>query len=399
MADFASSVRLSLARGGWLDAAGAAAFSFLALLTIGAVLLAAAKVQQPELGAGGDPIEAFTAVVIISLASLGTPVSIGGLEISVLPLGALGAFGFAAAWASTRFVARRDVAGVRQRALEGSKPALPLAVMCWVAALVFRLRGAGTVGAGASEALLLAGIWGAAFGALGGTLANASARDLVSFGATHLRNRLTTRYAGVMAAGVMLTVTGVLAMGAVLLWIIVAAARGALPERFGAADAVAAFVYLLAFLPNVVVAVTALSLGAPIEVGARLTFGGNITGSLQEFSVLDWGGAAPPTLVYALLLIPLSSCFIGGMVAFRAAPDRSRMAELVATAAAIFALTLTALAALGDARLGLGVIDRRGFGVVAPQEGVVLLLALIWGLVFGFLGWKIAERQTREDES
>lgn len=397
MADFASSVRASLARGGWPDAAAVAGFSFLVLLTIGAILLAAAKVQQPELGAGGDPIEALTAVVILSLASLGAPVSIGELEISVLPLGALAGFGFAIAWAAGRFVARRDAMGLSERALEGIKPALPLALMCWVASVVFRLRGESPIGAGATEALLLAAIWGVLFGAVGGALANTSPRDLVRSVTARLRDRLGARFAGVMAGGVMLVVVGALAMGAVLLWIIVAAARGALPERFGAGDAVAAFVFLLAFLPNVVVAVVALSLGAPIEVGARLTFGGKVVGSLQEFSVLDWGGADPPTLVYALLLIPLASCLLGGLAAYRAASDRSRMAEIIATAAATFALALTALAALGDARLGLGVLDRRGFGVVAPDEAVVLVLALIWALVIGLVGWKIAERQTRED--
>ncbi|MGH2747271.1 MAG: cell division protein PerM [Actinomycetota bacterium] len=397
MADFASSVRVSLARGGWPDAAAVAAFSFLVLLTIGAILLAAAKVQQPELGAGGDPIEALTAVVILSLASLGAPVSIGELEISVLPLGALAGFGFAIAWATGRFVARRDAMGLSERALEGIKPALPLALMCWVASLVFRLRGESPIGAGAIEALLLAAIWGVLFGAAGGALANTSPRDLVRSATARLRDRLGARFAGVMAGVVMLVVVVVLAMGAVLLWIIVAAARGALPERFGAGDAVAAFVFFLAFLPNIVVAVVALSLGAPIEVGARLTFGGKVVGSLQEFSVLDWGRADPPTLLYALLLIPLASCLLGGVAAYRAASDRSRMAEIIATAAATFALALTALAVLGDARLGLGVLDRRGFGVVAPGEAVVLVLALIWALVIGLVGWKIAGRQTRED--
>lgn len=399
MADLVSSVRLSLARGGWLDAAAVAGFSFLFLLTVGAVLLAAAKIQQPELGAGGDPIEALTAVVIISLASLGAPISLGELEISVLPLGALTAVGFAIAWAAGRFVARRDATGARGRALEGVKPALPLALMCWGAALVFRLRGESPVAAGATETLLLAAIWGSLFGAMGGALAGASPRDLIRSGTAQLHNRLGARYAGVTAGVVMLVVVGVLAMGAVLLWIIVAAARGALPDRFEATDAVAAFVYLLAFLPNVVVAVVALSLGAPIEVGARLTFGGKLVGSLQEFSILDWGGTDPPTLVYALVLIPIASCLLGGMVAYRAASDRSPMAEVMAAAAATFALALTALAALGDARLGLGVIDRRGFGVVAPEEAVVLVLALIWALVIGVAGWKIAEWQAREDRS
>jgi hypothetical protein len=399
MADFASTVRLSLARGGWLDATAIAGFSFLVVLTVGAVLLAAAKVQRPALGAGGDPIEALTAVVILSLASLGAPVSIGELEISVLPLGALAAFGFATAWAASRFVSRRDVTGLRERALEGMKPALPLALMCWAAALVFRLRGEDPIAAGATESLLLAGIWGAVFGAMGGAMAEKSVRGLIGSIAAHVHNRLGARYAGVVAGGVMLTMAAVLAMGAALLWVIVAAARGALPERFGVEDAVAAFVYLLAFLPNVVIAVMALALGAPIEVGARLTFGGRVVGSLQEFSMLDWGGADPPTLLYALILIPIASCLFGGLIAYRAASDRSRMTEVIASAAATFALALTVLAALGDARLGFGVIDRRGFGVVAPDESVVLILALIWALVLGFAGWKIAERQTREDRS
>src|SRR3712207_2135757 len=71
------------------EGAIAAVLSWLALLGAGAVLVAAARLQAPQLGSGAEVAEVFSAIVVAALGTLGGPVEIGGLELTVLPLGAL----------------------------------------------------------------------------------------------------------------------------------------------------------------------------------------------------------------------------------------------------------------------------------------------------------------------
>jgi hypothetical protein len=65
---------------------------------------------------------------------------------------------------------------------------------------------------------------------------------------------------------------------------------------------------------------------------------------------------------------------------------RERKGTLISTG------LLLAFAAAGTARLGAGVVHRRGFAMVAPDAGTAFLLALAWVVVMGFVGWKLAER-------
>jgi hypothetical protein len=223
---------------------------------------------------------------------------------------------------------------------------------------------------------------------------------LMSVGAQpfrRLRERSRSLYLGVQTGAAMLIVAFVAASAAVLLWIIVALARGSAPASFGVGDAIGGLLFLAAFLPNVLVALLALSLGAPVEVGAKLRLGGRGLGPLESFSLADWGAGSAPWFLWLLVLIPLVACLLGGYAARRNADDSARLVEVLAGAALTFSIPLAVLAALGDARLGAGLIKPRGFAHVAPDAVTVLLLAAMWAAALGLAGWRIAESQPGEE--
>ena len=80
--------------------AAGAALAFLVLLSTGAVLLLAAKLQSPAFGASADPLDVFTAVVILGLGSIRAPVHLGGLVFTLLPLGAATVIAVGVVWAT-----------------------------------------------------------------------------------------------------------------------------------------------------------------------------------------------------------------------------------------------------------------------------------------------------------
>jgi hypothetical protein len=385
-------VRRSLATGGWADAALAGILALLAVLLVGAVLLVAAKIQSPNLGAGAGPVSVLTAIVILALGSLGTPVHVDEIVVSALPLGALAACGVAIAWAAGQFIEKREAHSIKERALEGAKLGLPLAVLCWVAALIFRFGGDHTVAANAPWALVLGGVWGALFGALGAACSGSGVRALVGRGAALFKERNRAVFEGVVAGGVMLAVGTVLGAGAALVWLIASLASGGPSAGFGVGDAVAAAIYIAAFAPNIVTVVLAVGLGAPIEFGAQVTIRGKLAGPVRELSLWDWPGGAP-WFAYLLVFVPALACVIGGFVARRSAPPGSRPHEVLGVAAATFAVTLAVLAWLGRARLGAELVTERGFGLVAAGSLQVLLLGFAWAALFGFLGWRFAASQ------
>ncbi|MGH2693768.1 MAG: zinc-ribbon domain-containing protein [Actinomycetota bacterium] len=389
ISEFGTAVRRTFAAGGWADVALAGVLALLAVLLVGAILLIAAKLQSPNLGAGAGPVSVLTAIVILALGSLGVPVHIDEIVVSALPLGALAACGLAIAWAAGQFIQKRDAHSIEQRALEGAKLGLPLALLCWVVALIFRFGGDHTVAASASWALVLGATWGALFGALGAARVGIGLRALIGRGAALVKERSRHVYEGVVAGCVMLVVSAVLGAGAALVWLIAGLASGGPSAAFGAGDALAAVVYIAAFAPNIIAAVVAIALGAPIEIGAQVTIRGRLAGPRRELSLWEWAGGAP-WFAYLLMLIPALACLIGGFTARRSAPSGSKPYEVLGVAAATFAVVLALLAWVGRARLGAELVTARGFGLVAAGSIQVLLFGFAWAALFGYLGWRLA---------
>jgi hypothetical protein len=361
LSDYAAAVRRRVAST-WLDPVGAACLAFLFLLSLGALLLVAAKLQFSGFGAGANPIEILSAITILGLAILRVPVHVDDLVISVLPLGALVAAGFGIAWATS----------------------VTFRIICWIAALVFRFDGTNVVFSGAWGALFWGLVWGGAFGALGalrGDRKRRRASEVLSAGAEG-----GTMRRGASAAALALGSSGLLSAIAILLWIIVALIRGAPGPKFGLGEAVAAFVYLLAFAPNIIVSLTALGMGAPVYVGARVTVGGAGVGQIDRI----WLFGDAPGYVFLLVLIPLIACSLAGFWARRAS-DQSEMVPVLGAFAAVFAMTLGLLAWLGEARLGAALLGR-GLARLDVNAFATLLFAGAWAALAGLAGWSLANR-------
>jgi len=382
--------RARIDREGWLDLASVAGFGFLVLLGAGAVLVLAAKLQYADLGAGSDPVAVLSALVITALGVLRVPVHVGDVVLSVLPLGALAAFIYGVAWATARLVRRRAIEGLRPAAREGAKVAIPFALICWLAALVFRIRAEPTpVAADGLGALLRGAMWGLVGGALGGAVATRHPRELVRALLGTLRARWRWAHRGLTAAATMLFATFLLATPAALLWIIVGLLRGGSTENFNLAIAAAAAIYLVAFGPNILIAIVTISLGAAVNVGAQVGSAGRMIGGIADVSLSEWGDGGTPWLAFLLLAIPIVSCSLGGSAAARKAGDDRAVVPTLAVASATYALVLFVLAALAEARLGAGLVRQRGFGLIAPEAWMVLVLAFAWAAAGGFIGWTI----------
>lgn len=362
----------------------AAALIFLALVAVGALYLLALKLQFPALGSGADPVEVLTSLVILGLAGLRTPIHIGAITVTVLPLGALVLIAAIVRWACATTI---PSAPARRAPLVG----VSFGIIAAVAALVFRFRfEPDPVYAGAIGAFVTGTVWVTAFTAAALAARRAGARELVRSKAASLRERRPVVWAGARTGIVMVGLAGILATGAALLWTIVVLARGDGPSYGGVGELIAALVYLAAFAPNLIVGVTALGLGAPVEIGAGLTVGGRVRETIREVSI--FGGPADPMLL--LMMIPLVACVAGGYWSRKQAPGSARPVPVLAVAALVFAGTLTLLAALGDVRLGAQLTPERGFGVFAPRSGLVLLLGMMWAAGAGYAGWLLAERRS-----
>ncbi|MDP9066938.1 MAG: hypothetical protein M3N53_01140 [Actinomycetota bacterium] len=364
--------------------AQAAGLAFLSLLALGAVFLIALKLQFPRLGAGADPIDVLTSIVILSLALLRAPIHVGGLTFTVLPLGALALVYLLVRW-SCRTAA--PAAPARRGLVVG----LIFAALAAVAALIFRFRfESQPIFAGAFGSFLFSFLWvalaaAATFAAQREPLARRLGRALTSLAA-----RRAWLFEGIRTGIVMLGLGSVAAAAAGLLWVIVVLLTGGGPDALGAGDLVAALIYIVAFAPNLVLAVLALSLGAPIETGAALTVAGRLRGPLREVSVFSDGvGAA-----WLLLLIPLVTCAGAGFWARGNVRDPSSAATVLAVAALVFGSTVATLGWLGEARVGARIASERGFGVIAPRPLIVFGAGLLWAAGAGFAGWWLAERRS-----
>jgi hypothetical protein len=394
--DLLEAAARSLRTGGWGEATLAALIAFACLLLVALVLVLGAKMEFPDLGAGANPLTVLAWVVMIGLTVLGAPLNLGDVTVSAFPLGALLAAGLFVMWAARNSLRGRDAYTRGRRASGGAKIGLPFGLLCWLAALLFRHDlGESVVSVGPIPALLLGALWGALFGALGGLHAQESFRTSVGYLMGRIRSRSNSVYEGVLAASVMLGTMTVLCAVALLLWIIISLARAAPGPGFTVGDAFAGIIYMAAFIPNVLVTMAALSMGAPIEAGAQVTRRGESIGALQELSIFQWGDSGAPWFALFLLLIPLSACVLGGFSARRGTERASAMLEILGSAASTFAIVLGSLAVLARARLGAELVRPRGFALVEPDAAAVTFLALLWAAAAGWVGWKLAEAHRR----
>ena len=396
---FVISVRRTVSAQRWADLGVAAGFGFLALLAAGSLLVLAGRLQFPELGSDADPFEVLVAMVIAGLATLRVSIHLQSVTASALPLVVLAFVGAALAWAVARAVRSSGVIEPREGAELGVRVALPFALICLAAALIFRIRGTTPIEADAGGAFLMGGLWGAFFGVLGGLWGAGETGSTLRILVARARERWPEVVDGAAAGGIMLISTYALAAAAGLVWLIGGLLTGGPAQGLGPAELIAAVIYLVAFAPNVLTSLAAVGFGAPIDFGAQITQRGRAIGRLQELSLFDWGGGDTPWYAFLLVAIPLLSCAVGGFYARRIARRGESMLRVVAAAAAVFALVLFEIAALSEARLGAGLVRARGVGLVAPREWVVLVLAFAWAMVVGAAGWKLGESRSEREPS
>lgn len=376
----------------WADITGAAGIGFLWLLVVGAALLVAAKFDASSLGAHADPVKILTAIVIVGLASLRAPVHAGGLTISVLPLGALIAFGWGFSDAVRRVVARLMIPTLSGRVHAGLRAAWPFAAMCCIAALVFRFRsGPNPVGVTALGGLLAGFAWGGLFGAIGGLRSHARLGEHARAGLEYLRRRSVSIGDGIVTGAWMTVFAAIMSSGVVLVVIIVALARGE-PRGLDVGSAVAAVIYLAAFWPNVVMAVLTIALGGVVTAGASVTLSGKVVSLTRTYSYYGWAHRSTPWVIFFLVLVPLVSCVAAGLVLHANQVDRTRALSTLVVGALVFAMVGAVVAAVAPARLGAGLVGARGFAALEVTVWQVFVLALAWAAVCGTAAWLIADR-------
>lgn len=371
----------------------AAAFSVLAMVATGSILVVAAKLQYPHFGSGGSTIQALSVAVIAGLGSLGVPVHLGELTASALPLGALVLIGWAAVWGTAHSLGQRATVTLPQRVHAGVMLGLWLAPICLILSLGFRIGGSTPVYADAWWSFFLGGLWGALFGALGALASLSTFRDLRRSALLLLLGEARERSLGLRLAGIVLWSLAVLGAAALLLGAIAAFFSGDRASGFGLGDLVAAAVYAALFGPNVVVAVVALGSGSSVSVGAQISASGRVLGPSEGFSLLQWSPDGPPGLAFVLLLLPIISTLIAGYRAKEAALTRSDVFNSLRWTIPAVSLVLFLWAAIAEARIGGDLLGRRGFARIAPDPWVLSFLGALWTAAGVWLGWWVADRR------
>jgi hypothetical protein len=285
-------------------------------------------------------------------------------------------------WASQRVVADSSADSATARAIEGAKVGAPFALMCLIAAIVFRIGEGTPLSADAGMALVVGGLWGALFGALGGLRAHGALRRAALEDLVEAQARAQIVREGVIVGGTMLASSVVLAAAALLVYLIIDLASGGAADLEGG-QAVLLAVVIGAFAPNLVTGVIGFSLGAPVGWGSLFGIGPN-----DKLSLLGWGAGSPPAYAYLALLIPLAACVFGGYVAWRRARGPEKMLEVLTVAAATYAVALTAAVWLGNVE---GTIGQNASFVIGPDAPAVFFLGFAWAAAAGFLGWKVGE--------
>lgn len=371
----------SIAAQAWRDAAGVAGMLFLSLLVVASVLLVAGKLQFPSLGSGASPLDVLRAIGLVALACLGVTVEIDDLPLSVLPLGALAAAAFLAYRLSRPVLSDR----LHHPLLDGLKIGAPFGVLCLLGSLVFRFGGDVPVAASALESLIVGLIWGSMFGAAGSALADRG--GLGGHPAVATRSLGLVRpelRGGVRAGGVMIGLASYGGLVGLLSIVVGRLASSDLPRNFQSADALAGVVYLAAFLPNAVAAVLTLGMGGSLTIGAQVQVSGRTIGPLREISLLDPG--TTPAALLVLLAVPLVTTAVAGAWVGRRERDLFGAVRSIVLGAVVLAAALGVTAAIGDARLGGGLVREEGLGLVAIEGGKAALLALCWGSIGGSVG-------------
>jgi hypothetical protein len=378
------------------ETASAACLSFLVLLGVGAVIVAAAKLQFPSLGKGASPLDVLRAIVIVALGSLGATVRLGGLGVSVVPLGAMALVSAGIAWATKSSLQATPSQSLVDGARDGALLGPFLGLLCAVAAAIFKLDG-GTdpVSVSVTGAGVLGTLWGSVFGALGGMLRSTSLRGLVSVRAESLSRFNPSTYLVLESSVICLGLLVAGGVAAVLGSLVYRLASSPLPPGFDAGDAVAGTVYLIAFLPNVVAAVLAVAMGGGVDVGAEVSAAGERIGPLLHYSLSSWGGGDPSPLVYALLAIPVCAFTASGYLIAARCRDPARTAVGLAGSAAVVTVVLGLLWIVGDARLGGGLVSGHGVAKVAVAAAEAVPLAFGWALGMGLVGWALHETMRR----
>jgi zinc-ribbon domain len=380
--DLVVALRRALVSGGWVDAAQVAAFGLLAMLAMGALFAAVIKLADPTFGSGESALWVLEWIVLLGTLCIGIPID-GDLSVSVLPMGTLLVIGWALAWAARRVVARSSADTLGARMLEGAKAGVPLALLCLLAALIFRIDNAE---AEAGAALLLGGLWGALFGAVGGAWAHGPVGRTIGRQLDALGDRSRSLADGIVAGGIMLAASAVLGAAAALAGLTVWLAVGDASLEGG--EAVLILFLLVAFAPNIIAGVVGFGLGAPVTFGGDFGFGAG-----GEFSLLAWGADGPAPYLYLALLIPAAACLYGGYVARRRARPGSDANATIGVAAILYALVLTLLVSLGNLDFGRGVTGPTELEL-GPDAGGVFVLALVWAAGVGYVGWKLGESST-----
>ena len=352
-------------------AAAVAGFVFLCALGVGTALVVGAKLQVTGLGAGAPPWSVLKAIVVVSLGALGAPVDLGGVTLQVLPLGGVVVLGLGAA-SATRRVFGSSRAGGTTRAAGMGLAALAgplLAVICGVAAELSHFGAdAQEIGVRAWAAAVAGGLWGTAF-----VLWGLFVPRRTSSWPADLRDMLRPLlWFGVPALAVVL-VGGVVRLTA---------------QSPSPAAAAGTFVHGAAFVPNLGIAVGALSLGAPVEAGVGALVEEEDTGA-PVYSLLDWNGRPAPVVAWGLVLVPAVSLLAAGA--------RIRRPRTIPRDALVFAAACGVLALLGDARVGLDA-GERGFARLAPEALPTFVLGLGWALFGLTLGWLLRLWRDRRGE-
>jgi hypothetical protein len=423
--DFAIALGRSFTSGGWPQAAAAAAFGFLALLGLGALIVVAIVING-GLAPGLNAFDVLAAVVLFGVSVMGVDLQahfggpiegFQGVEsaaFSMVWLGALLMFGYVLSWAVDRSTRGAGSAGPQDRrgagsagprgesrkrqALEGAKVALPFALYCLLAAWLFKVPGLdSTLRAHAGQAFVIGAFWAALFGAIGGLRAGASLKLVSERGLQWFKSKRRTLYEGMSAGGIMLGTTALSSAAAFLIMVIVALARNDLFDGLEIGGVVAGLIVFAFTLPNVLSLVAAVALGAPLTArfGAPI---GPLVGEpgflgFDSLSIIGMGGRTSGALAFLLLLIPLLSCLLGGFSAYRHSLDRTKWLEVLGAAAVVYGGLLALLSLLNGVNFEGGAALFGLTGRVAVNFFAVLFLGLLWGAVAGFAGWKLAEVQ------
>lgn len=377
------SIQRSLRRGGWVDAGGIAALIFLTLLAAGAALLLAGKLQFPSLGSGADPLDVLRGVGLVALAILGVTTDIDGLSLSVIPLGALALVGVAGARLARETFRSRERSG----ASEVFKVGAMFALFCTAGASFFRFGGTVPVEAPPFEAWGLGLVWGSAIAGSGAALASGW-RPLGWV--DRLPNRAVRE--GVRVGVWIVKAATLGALGALLCVLVGRLAGGPLPRSFGVGDALAVIIYLVAFLPNALVAVFGLAVGGTLTIGAQVDVDGSIVGPVHEHSLLSWGRGDAPAGLVLLFLLPLCVSIAGGVWAARRDGSLPAAFAMVMVAGLVLAAVVGLLASVSDARLGAGLLKEQGVGLVSVNAPRTAFLTFLWTVLGGTVGIALEKR-------